>query len=275
MRSVFGDVPNVDWSRAASTRCRRAIRARAWSSRSTGRPRPALRSRQLALAAAAREKRDAGHAERVLARRLDELSPDARELAEALSIADAALFSPLAYGSFTQHGDRQRVFLALEELVSARVLVTGGEHYRFSQRGFPRVLAQRMTAQRSSQLHNRVAELLAQSGGDLLPRAEHLMDAGRENDAIQLLCSLDLFACSPSLTLLSRAVAHAERTATLPARVLYRLHLALLSQAAVQVELEAFGVCCPACSGSWSATAACAVPRARGSVPRTSAWRRR
>ena len=202
-----------------------------------------------------------------LAQRLDGLSEDARELAEALCIADVALFPPASYCSFTQHGDQQRVFLALEELVSARVLVTGTEHYRFSQRGFPGVLRARMNPARSAKLHARVAELLAQSGGDVLRRAEHLMDAGRERESVQLLCTVDLSGRPPGIALLSRAIAHAEESRFLPARAVHRLQMALLSQAAVLLDLETFQRLLPTVLGRVERDSGLALYRELGDVP--------
>ncbi|HKU42949.1 MAG TPA: protein kinase [Polyangiales bacterium] len=178
--------------------------------------------------------------ERSLMHRLDELSADARELAEAFSIADVAQFPPATYRSFTQHADQQRVFRGLEELVSARVLVTSDASYRFSQRGFASVLAGRMTEARRVQLHGRLADLLARSGGDVMRRAEHLLAAKREAEAVQLLCSLDLMVRLPALPMLVRAVACAEQKKLLPARALHRLHMALLAKASLVMELEVF-----------------------------------
>jgi len=175
-----------------------------------------------------------------LARRLDALSPDARELAEALCIGDAQAFPAAAYKALTEHRDQDRVYRAIEDLVAARVLTANSENYSFSQSGFVSVLSSRMDAARKAALHGRLADLLANTGAGVVPRAEHLMAAGRELEAVTLLCSADLQARLPPLPLLEAAVTFAERDASLPARATHRLRMALLSKAALLLEANAF-----------------------------------
>jgi serine/threonine-protein kinase len=175
-----------------------------------------------------------------LARRLDALSPDALELAEALSIGDAQTFPATTYRALTQHGDLGRVFNALEELVAARVLITDTDSYRFSQRGFVSVLVGSMTPPRKGVLHGRLADLLAQAGADPITRAQHLMAAGREPEALQLLCGMNLEARLPPLALLEEAVQYAEREHALPLRAIQRLRMTLLIKAALTLESSRF-----------------------------------
>ncbi|HKP58416.1 MAG TPA: protein kinase [Polyangiales bacterium] len=170
-----------------------------------------------------------------LVSRMAELSPDARELAEALCIADAQTFPLSGYRSLTRHRDQKRLFVALEELVSLRILIAGSERYQFSQRGLVSVLKASMSEQRKKSIHSRMAELLALSGGDTVQRSQHLMAAERQAEAVQLLCSVDLLARLPPLTLLEQALTYAEQKAELPPRAIHRLHMALLSKAALVV----------------------------------------
>jgi tRNA A-37 threonylcarbamoyl transferase component Bud32 len=176
-----------------------------------------------------------------LANRLSSLTPDARELAEALCIADPQSFPLSAYRALTRHRDQKRMFAALEELVSARILVVGAERSLFSQQAYPAVLLSMMSEQRKTQIHARMAELLA--GGDVVQRAEHLMSAGRNREAVQLLCSIDLLARLPPVPLMERALAFAERDASLPARAVHRLRMAILSKAALVGAAESFRRC--------------------------------
>jgi tetratricopeptide (TPR) repeat protein len=175
-----------------------------------------------------------------LKRRVDALPPDARDLAEALSVADTVPLPLTGYRALTSHRDQTRLFGALEQLVSARILIAGAERYRFSQRGFATVLLDSMSAARKSALHGRVADLLAKSGGDALERAHHLMSAGREQEAVHLLCSLDLQARQPPLALLEQAAEYAERSGVFSARVLQRLRTAVLTKASVVMNLGSF-----------------------------------
>jgi serine/threonine-protein kinase len=180
-----------------------------------------------------------------LARRLQGLSQDARELAELLCIADAPAFSPSMIRGLTRHLDQQRIYVALEQLVAARVLVAAVDDYRFHQRGLVAVLLAAMPEARKLAMHERIARTLAQSGGEVLPRAHHLMAAGFAAEAVALLCSLDLQARLPTLELLERAVAYADHNQSLPARAGHRLRMALLSKAAMRLEHKSFRRCLP------------------------------
>jgi hypothetical protein len=181
-----------------------------------------------------------------LALRLNALGPDARELAEALALADGEPLSLASYGQLTSHRDPQRVFAALQELVSARVMVAAADQHRFSQRGFVPVLVEKSEPARSRVLHGRLADLLASADGDGLRRAHHSFHAGRERDALQLLCALDLQERPPPLALLERAVEYAEKDAgALSARALHRLRMALLTQASLLLAVDSFERCLP------------------------------
>jgi tRNA A-37 threonylcarbamoyl transferase component Bud32 len=178
-----------------------------------------------------------------LANRLAKLSPDARELAEALCIADPQLFPLSAYRALTRHREQKRMFAALEELVSMQILIVGTERSVWGQHGYPAMLLQMMPETRKAQIHARMAELLA--GGDVVQRAEHLMLAGRSREAVQLLCSIDLLARMPPLPLMERALEFAEKDASLPRRALHRLRMAVLSKAALVSAVESFRRCLP------------------------------
>jgi hypothetical protein len=175
-----------------------------------------------------------------LSRRLEGLGADARELAEALCIGDAQAFAATHYKALTEHGDQDRTFQALEHLVAARILSAGVEHYSFAQSGFVSLLLSRMSDARKTELHSRIADLLGQLGSDFLPHAAHLMAAGREGEAVQLLCGTDLQARLPPLELLESAVIYAERDPELPARVTHRLRMALLTKASLMLESNVF-----------------------------------
>jgi serine/threonine-protein kinase len=175
--------------------------------------------------------------------RIEHLSRDARELAEALCLSDGYSLALPSYRALTTHRDQKRVFQALQELVAARVLIAGGERYRFSQRGFFSVLSDAMPEARRQLLHSRLADLLARSGGDGIWRAHHLLLAKREDQAIELLCSLDLLTRSPPIELLERAIAYAEQDASLPKRVLHHLRMALLYKAPLVGAVASFRRC--------------------------------
>ena len=168
-----------------------------------------------------------------LARRLDALPPDQLELVEVLAIADGHPLPVRSYRTLTSHSDQKRVFNALEQLMAARILVADSERYRFSQRGFVSVALANASSQRRSTLHAQFAKVLATNGADAIQQAHHLFLGAREAEAIQLLCSVDLIARLPDLTLLERAVQFAENHSGLPARALQRLRIATLVKAAL------------------------------------------
>ena len=176
-----------------------------------------------------------------LAARLTALSSDAREICEALSLADTdgEQLSVSDYVDLTMHGDSRRVFAALDELVIARVLVSDRERYRFSQRGFTSVMDRLVDDQRRSWLHARLADLLAATGGDVMRRAHHLMICHRDREAVELLGTIDLRQRQAPLSLLEPAVAAAERL-HLPALTVHELRKVLLNRAALDLATDVF-----------------------------------
>jgi serine/threonine-protein kinase len=179
-----------------------------------------------------------------LAGRLAPLTADARALLDALCVADGDSLMVSDYAQLADLDDPKRVFLALDELVTARLLVAEGAGYRFSQRGLLPVLQQGMADEQRRLIHARIAALLERNGGDVLRRAHHLLLAGRHREAIELLCSIDLLARLPPVSLLARALEQAERLG-LPARTLHQLRSALLSKAAIVPDPESFRRCLP------------------------------
>jgi hypothetical protein len=171
--------------------------------------------------------------------RLHDLSEDARELADALALTDEDALLMANYPALTRYGDGARIFRALDELVAARILSADAERYCFAQRGFVLVLLDAMSEERRRMLHVRVAALLANRGGDVLRRAHHLLAAGMDREAIDLLAGLDLASQIPPAYLLSSAIDRAERL-TLPASTLHRLRMGLLVAAPYAMDYASF-----------------------------------
>jgi Protein kinase domain/AAA ATPase domain len=176
-----------------------------------------------------------------LTSRLVALSSDAREICEALALADndGELLSISNYVDLTTHNDSRRVFAALDELVVARVLISDRERFRFSQRGFAPVMEPLISDVRRSWLHAKLADLLAATGGDVLRRAHHLMLCDRQRESVELLGTIDLREREAPLALLEPAVAAAERL-KFPARMVHELRKVLLNRAALDLETECF-----------------------------------
>jgi tRNA A-37 threonylcarbamoyl transferase component Bud32 len=174
-----------------------------------------------------------------LATRLVGLSPDARELANMLCLADGDPLTLADYPALTGHKDSGRVFRALDQLVAARILLADAERYRFSQRGFVPVLEEALGEPARTEIHARLAELLSTRGLDLLRRAHHLLHGGRDREGVELLCSFDLQARPPPLPLTECALEASVRLG-LPARTIHQLRSALLRKAPMVMAVDTF-----------------------------------
>jgi hypothetical protein len=173
--------------------------------------------------------------------RLGRLGADARELCDLLCLAENEQLALDDYVKLSAHADSRRTFAALDELVAARVLNADGDRYRLSHNGFVPVLRAAMSDPRRRELAGRLADRLAQSHGQANARklTEHLLDAGREREAVDLLCTLNLHETRMPIALLERALEAAERLG-LPARVCYDLRSAVLTMAPMVLATEAF-----------------------------------
>jgi hypothetical protein len=241
IRSVFGDIANLPLCAARihglSHGNPRAAMSLAQHLVDTGRARYEAGSWVLP---ASLDESDLPHtlAESLLSR-LSELSENARELVDVLALSDEDSIVMASYAALTSHRDVKRVFQALDELESARILFAGVEHYHFAQRGFLAVLHDAMPEERRRGLHARIARLLGSKGGDVLRRAHHLLESGADGDAIELLGRIDLGTQFPPVSLLMAAIASAERL-DVPARTLHRLRMGVLIAAPFSMDYASF-----------------------------------
>ena len=174
-----------------------------------------------------------------LRERLEELTAEARLLAEALALGSADHLALSSYGELVPALSEAQLFAALDELVTARVLERGADTYHFSQRGFLSVLREATEAQSKLAIHRRLAALLARTGGDVVRRAHHLFAAQQPAEAIALLTSVDLNTRLAPLPLLVHAVEQAQKL-QLPARTVHWLRMAMLTRAPLDVAIELF-----------------------------------
>ena len=241
MRSVFGDAANVSMCASRihglSRGNPRATMELAQHLVDTGRAR--YEAGGWVLPAALDERELPSSLAESLAARLRALSQDARELLDALMLADGDALPLGAYPQLTAHGSMRGVFSALDELVFARILIAGVERYDFATRAFLSVVLESLPTARRRVLHARIAQCLANSGGNILRRAHHMLAAGQDAEAIALLCQLDLAAVLPPVDLLATAIERAERL-DVPARTLHRLRFALLVNAPLALASDAF-----------------------------------
>jgi tetratricopeptide (TPR) repeat protein len=177
--------------------------------------------------------------------RLTNLSAEARELAEALALADGASLAIEDYPALTDNADPGRLFSALGALVQAGVLLPEGEHgdrYRFAETNAPAWLSERMAPEQKRLLHSRLAELTGRRGARVR-RLHHLIESGQAQLAIsELVDGMDTDALDysrSSVDLLERALA-ASIDLALPEAHRLALKLRLSGVSAVIADLTTF-----------------------------------
>ena len=183
--------------------------------------------------------------------RLTNLPADARELAEALALADAGTLAIEDYPGLTDNADPARLFSTLRALVQGGVLLPEGEHgnrYRFAETNAPAWLSQRTPPERKRLLHARLAELAGQRGARV-QRLHHLIESGQAQLAIsELVERMDTDALDysrQSVDLLERAIS-AGADLTIPEAHRLALKLRISGVSAVVADLETFQRYAPA-----------------------------
>ena len=112
--------------------------------------------------------------------RLQALSADARELAEALAVADGSGLDFHAYVELIEHGDLERVRMALDELLLAQVLRCEGVSYSFEAQAYAIELRDVLSEERSRTVCARIAHALERRGSDRLEIARYAFRAADE-----------------------------------------------------------------------------------------------
>jgi hypothetical protein len=180
--------------------------------------------------------------ELALAARIHGLPPNALELAEALSLTDPRELSLPDYVLLCEGEDHARAFGSLDALVAAGMLLPEGDRYRFSHGGWQALLAARLSAERSRELHARIAGALA---GRLsaITIARHRMESGQGREAIDALLArrraIGAHYTDELVSLLERAADVAERLEVARAKRL-ELQIWLLEASASLGRREAF-----------------------------------
>jgi hypothetical protein len=121
--------------------------------------------------------------------KLGALSPDARELSEALAVAEGSGLDFEAYFELTAHRDRDRVRSALDELLIARVLRVDGVTYAFEAQVWVAELLGALDETRARTLDARVAAALERRASDRLDAAYFSWRAGNAAHMVELLLS--------------------------------------------------------------------------------------
>ena len=171
--------------------------------------------------------------------RVQSLSADARSVAELMAVTEQPGLSSEQFELLCPEWERSRLYAALQELVTARLLLSAADHYAFYMRGLSQVLRDAMSDESAREAHRRWADMLTQTGADALVRAQHMLEAGRMVEATSLLLSLDLRARYPNVPLIERALRYAGEQG-LPARQQRELRLGLLTSTVVALDVTRF-----------------------------------
>ncbi len=112
---------------------------------------------------------------------------------QALTLAQSMALSPEQSLTFdeclvlTQGVEKARLVEALNQLLSADILSTDGQHYALSQPGWAAVLIDDLPQQPRRALHLRLAEVFSQRGNQACCVASHLFEAGQDERGLDVL----------------------------------------------------------------------------------------
>ncbi|HKP58370.1 MAG TPA: AAA family ATPase [Polyangiales bacterium] len=126
---------------------------------------------------------------RARSHRLRSLSPDARELAEALAVAEGSGLPACAFVELTEHADPERARAALDQLLSSQILQRDGLHYAFEAQVWLSKLREGMSAADRRRICRRIAAALARHGRDRLEVARYGWLAGDARLLVETLLS--------------------------------------------------------------------------------------
>jgi tetratricopeptide (TPR) repeat protein len=115
-------------------------------------------------------------------------------------------------------------------------------------------------------IHSRIADRLADTGGNVHRRTHHLLGAGREREAVDLLSGTNLARDWPPLSLVETVATHAERLGE-SARTIHNLRMAVLSKAAMVLQVESFNRWYPAVLAQLERDSGLALYRELGAEP--------
>jgi len=186
--------------------------------------------------------------------RVAELSPLARQLAEAHSLASHASLSRQEYAVVACATPAAHVDAAISELVSKGLLAGDGQAYVLSRYEWASVLDAGLSESARASRHHSLAELYAESDARVIERVRHLLAAGREALALDLLVprlqnatsSIGILALTSMSTIkvadvLDSALASAQQLGRTPAQI-HELRRGVFAIAVVTDEARYFRV---------------------------------
>jgi hypothetical protein len=123
-------------------------------------------------------------------RRVGELSPVARLLAEVHALALHKQLSREDYARAASDVPSAELDAAITELLAQRVLASDGRVYLLSRREWPEVLLADLDAQALAARHRMLAAVYANDDAHGIERTHHLLAGDRESDGVDLLMKL-------------------------------------------------------------------------------------
>ncbi|MBN1654218.1 MAG: protein kinase [Deltaproteobacteria bacterium] len=119
--------------------------------------------------------------------RAHKLSDDALMLAQTMALSPQQSFTYQECLLLTEHQDKDRLIQNLDELIASEVLSTEGEYYSLSQHIWVSVLVEELDKDKKRSLHLKLAEIFGKRGGEHFREAQHLLIAGEEALAFDVL----------------------------------------------------------------------------------------
>jgi serine/threonine protein kinase/tetratricopeptide (TPR) repeat protein len=122
-----------------------------------------------------------------LAARAAKLEPEACRLAEILALIPERSCSFDECLELTEHRNGALLIRNLNDLMSAEILFFDGERYNFCHQGWIPVLTSALQGETSRKLHLKLAQMLQHQKEDILRCVRHLLLAGEEDQALDML----------------------------------------------------------------------------------------
>jgi hypothetical protein len=119
--------------------------------------------------------------------RVARLDGDARDLANAFALCPERALAFEACMALTEHAQAGRLFRSLGTLVKEEVLRPVADQYALAQQAWVPVLLADQSIEAQRILHGRVARMFERHGRDELRTAQHLLLAGEEGRAVEVL----------------------------------------------------------------------------------------
>jgi len=119
--------------------------------------------------------------------RIRRVTPQARELAETISLCPDQGFTLYECKELTEHRETNRLQPLLDELITENILVRNGQLYALAQHAWASTIAQNLSEAFLRRAHLKLAALFERRGGDDYHVAQHLIRGGERDRGLDVL----------------------------------------------------------------------------------------